>query len=68
MLKRSYVKAFWLGWQNRLHKTLMRNDCREDILYCDYVCDSDAARYDGPALTALVSLRDVHKDSFSCKA
>lgn len=35
----------------------MRNDSGEDVLYCDYEYDSDAARYDVLALTASASLQ-----------
>lgn len=40
----------------------MRIDSGEDILYCDYGYDSDAASYDVLFLTASASLQDVHKD------
>lgn len=40
-----------------VHRILMRNDSGEDVLYCDYEYDSDAARYDVLALTASASLQ-----------
>lgn len=47
-----------------VRRNLMRNDSEDDVPYCDYGCDSDAARYDGSALTGSASLS--HRENSFC--